>query len=89
MKYDEYLAKGYPIGTGVVEAACGHLVKDRMEISGARWGIEGAEAILRLRSIVKSGDWDAYWNFYVEQPKYNVAALPDSNSLISKQLKAA
>ncbi|MCP4350597.1 MAG: hypothetical protein GY795_34450 [Desulfobacterales bacterium] len=41
MKYDEYLAKGYPIGSGVVESACGHAVRDRMEISGAGWGING------------------------------------------------
>ena len=57
MKYDEYLALGYPIGSGVVESACGHVVKDRMEITGARWGINGAEAILKLRSVVKSNDW--------------------------------
>ncbi len=52
--------KGYPIGTGVVESACSHVVKDRMEISGARWGISGAESVLRLRSVVKSKDWDSY-----------------------------
>ncbi|MCP4349744.1 MAG: hypothetical protein GY795_30045 [Desulfobacterales bacterium] len=42
MKYDEYLAKGYPIGSGVVESACSHVVRDRMEISGVRWRIRGA-----------------------------------------------
>ena len=67
MKYDEYLANGYPIATGVVESACGHVVSDRMEISGARWGIKGSEAILRLRSVSKSRDWDEYWNFYTKQ----------------------
>jgi len=43
MKYDQYLSHGYPIGSGVVESACSHVVKDRMEISGARWGICGAD----------------------------------------------
>jgi len=69
MRYHEYLASGYPIATGVVEAACSHVVKARMELSGARWGIKGAEAILRLRSIAKSRDWDAYWSFYTTQAR--------------------
>jgi hypothetical protein len=51
MKYDEYLAKGYPIGSGVVEGACRHLVKDRSERTGMRWCIDGAQAILDLRAI--------------------------------------
>jgi len=64
MKYDEYLLNGYTIGSGIVESACGHLVANRMEIAGARWGINGAETILKMRSIEKSNDWDEYWNFY-------------------------
>ena len=60
MKYDEYLAAGYPIGSGVVEGACRHLVKDRMEQSGMRWRIEGAQAILSLRAIYVNDDWDAF-----------------------------
>lgn len=51
MQYDDYLAAGYPIGTGVAEGACRHLVKDRMELSGMRWEIEGAQAILFLRAF--------------------------------------
>tara|TARA_B100001123_G_C14532631_1_gene718910 strand:- start:201 stop:344 length:144 start_codon:yes stop_codon:yes gene_type:complete len=47
MKYDEYLSNGYPIGSGVVESTCGHIVKNRMEISAARWSIQGSEAILK------------------------------------------
>ncbi len=69
MKYDHYLEKGYPIGSGVVESACGHLVKHRTEISGARWGIPGAEAILKLRSILKSNHWDEYWEFFTKQKR--------------------
>jgi hypothetical protein len=60
MKYDEYLAAGYPIGSGVVEGACRHLVKDRMEQTGMRWRIEGAQAILNLRAIYVNDDWDAF-----------------------------
>jgi hypothetical protein len=60
MKYDEYLAAGYPIGSGVVEGACRHLVKDRMEQTGMRWRIAGAQAILGLRAIYVNDDWDAF-----------------------------
>ena len=64
MLYNEYLASGSPIGTGVIEGACRHLVKDRMDVTGARWSLEGAEAVLRLRSIHASGDWQEYWAFH-------------------------
>lgn len=64
MHYDVYLARGWPIGTGVVEGACGHLVKDRMEQAGMRWTKAGAQAMLDLRAVRLSGDWDAYWQFH-------------------------
>jgi len=60
MKYDEYLAAGYPIGSGVVEGACRHLVKDRMEQAGMRWRIAGAQAILSLRAIYVNDDSEAF-----------------------------
>ena len=60
MKYDKYLAAGYPIGSGVVEGACRHLVKDRMEQAGMRWRIAGAQAILSLRAVYINDDWDAF-----------------------------
>jgi hypothetical protein len=65
MHYASYLELGLPIASGVIEGACKHLVKDRFEISGARWGLEGAEALLKLRSIYQSGDWQEYWNFHM------------------------
>jgi hypothetical protein len=65
MRYDEYLAAGLPIASGVIEGACRHLVKDRMDITGARWSLEGAEAVLRLRALRSSGDFDAYWRFHL------------------------
>ena len=64
MRYDEYLARGWPIGTGVVEGACGHLVKDRMQQAGMRWTQDGAQAVLDLRAVRLNEDWDAYWQFH-------------------------
>lgn len=66
LRYDLYLAQGLPIATGVIEGACRHLVKDRMDITGARWSVEGAEAVLRLRSLVASHDFEAYWVMHQE-----------------------
>lgn len=67
MRYDAYLEAGYPIGSGVVESTCGHTVKDRMEGSGRRWSIAGAESTLLLRSIATSHDWEAYWESHMQQ----------------------
>ena len=59
-----YLAAGFPIATGVIERACCYLVKDRMDITSARWTVAGAEAILRLRVLRASGDFEEYWAFH-------------------------
>lgn len=59
------MQKGYPIGTGVIEGTCRYLIKDRMDITGARWGLDGAE-ILKRRSINKSNDFEDYWKFHLE-----------------------
>ena len=67
LRYDQALAQGLPIATGVIEGACRHRVKDRMDITGARWGLERAEAILKLRSLKVSGDLAAYLAFHFEQ----------------------
>jgi len=67
LRYDRYLAEGLPIGTGVIEGACRHLVKDRMDRTGARWSLPGAEAVLRLRALRSSGDFAAYWRFHEQQ----------------------
>jgi hypothetical protein len=64
LRYDEFLAVGLPIATGVIEGACRHLINDRMDITGARWSLAGAEAILKLRSLRSSGDFDDYWVFH-------------------------
>jgi len=67
MKYDEYLAAGYPIGSGVVEGACRHLVKDRLERTGMRWLPSGAQAMLDLRATYLNGEWNAFWKFHTER----------------------
>ena len=67
LRYDLYLQQGFPIGTGVIEGACRYLVKDRMDITGARWGLQCAEAILKLRSVQSSEDFDAYWEHHKTQ----------------------
>ena len=69
MHYDQYLAAGYPIGSGVAEGACRHLVKDRMECSGMRWTLEGAQAILDLRASYINEDWEAFWTHYTTAEK--------------------
>jgi hypothetical protein len=67
MDYPRALAAGWPIATGVIEGACRHLVQDRMGITGARWGLEGAQAMLWLRAINASGDTSAYWDYHITQ----------------------
>lgn len=69
LRYNVFLAAGFPIATGVIEGTCRYLVKDRMDRTGARWGLEGAEAVLKLRSLQKTGDFEAYWEFHLAQEK--------------------
>jgi hypothetical protein len=67
LQYDQYLSRGYPITTGVIAGACRHLVKDRMEITGAKWRLSGAAAVLRLRALRASNDYEEYWKFPEER----------------------
>jgi hypothetical protein len=67
--YPEYLAAGMPIATGVIEGACRHLVQDRLGVTGARWGLKSAEAVLRLRALSTNGDWDEYWRFHLRKER--------------------
>jgi hypothetical protein len=66
MRYDQYLAAGYPIGSGVAEGACGHLVKDRMERTGMRWQVPSAQAMLDLRALHVSEQWPQYQSYRIE-----------------------
>jgi len=63
MRYDLYLAAGWPVATGVIEGACRHLVKDRCELSGMRWTKPGAQQLLHLRCVSENGDWEAFHAF--------------------------
>jgi hypothetical protein len=63
MRYDRYLAAGYPIATGVIEGACRHVIKDRMEQGGMRWTLAGAEAMLNVRSVNASSESEAFQNW--------------------------
>jgi hypothetical protein len=67
MQYAKYLRAGYPIATGVIEGACRHVIKDRMERAGMRWKVPGAEAMLELRAIHTNGDWDEFQNYRIDQ----------------------
>jgi hypothetical protein len=82
MRYDEYLACGWPIASGPVEGACKNLIKDRMERSGMRWTEQMAEAIVQLRAIYLSGDFDRYWQFHIEQDQRRL--YPTAWSVVPK-----
>ena len=69
LDYPTALANGWPIATGVIEGAVRHPVKDRMDITGARWTTEGAEAILKLRALHTNGDFDSYWLHHLKKER--------------------
>ena len=79
LRYDQALVHGLPIATGVIEGACRHLVKDRMDITGAHWGLQRAEAILNLRSLKISGDLPAYLAFHFAQTQTPLPGAADSS----------
>lgn len=76
LRYDTALDNGWPIATGAVEGACRHLIGDRLDITGARWGLPGAEAILRLRTLVSNGAFDAYWRFHLAREHERLYPAP-------------
>lgn len=81
MQYATYLALGWPIATGVIEGACRHVVKDRCELSGMRWTMDGAEALLHLRCVHANGDWDAFHAFRRRQRHQHLYAVPYPDDL--------
>jgi len=83
LDYPRALSSGWPIATGVIEGACRHLVHDRMGITGARWGLPGAQAILWLRAIHASGDLDTYWDYHIRQEhqRNHLSRYQDSHAL--------
>lgn len=77
LHYDQALARGWPIGSGVIEGAARHLVADRLAITGSRWSVPGAEALLQLRAIISNGDFTAYWRYHVHQEHARLYPRPD------------
>jgi hypothetical protein len=85
MKYNEYLEKGFPIATGIIEGACRHIIKDRCEQSGMRWTLKGVEAFLHLRCIHQNGDWNTYHDFRIRRRQERVYGVKtDQNRGILK-----
>ena len=76
LNYPHALEQGWPIATGVIEGACRHLVKDRLDLTGARWGLHGAEAILKLRALRSNGDFEQYWTFHLNNERRQVHQAP-------------
>jgi hypothetical protein len=89
VQYDAYLQAGLPIATGVIEGACRYVIRDRMEITGARWSLDGAEAILRLRSLRASGDLDDYWRHHEQRELYRNHAAGYANGKIPSLTRLA
>ena len=82
LDYRQALEHGWPIATGVIEGACRHLVKDRLDLTGARWGLHGAEAILKLRALRSNGDFEDYWKFHLHQEQHRTHATRYANETI-------
>ena len=82
LDYPTALASGWPIATGIIEGACRHLVADRMDITGARWSVNGAEAVLKLRAVRANEDFDAYWRYHLEREQQRVHQTRYANDVI-------
>ncbi|MDT9701670.1 hypothetical protein RMT89_38865 [Streptomyces sp. P17] len=70
--YDLALAAGWPIASGVIEGAARHLIADRLDMTGSRWSVRGAEALLVLRAITSNGHFPEYWNFHVRAEQHRL-----------------
>jgi len=84
LDYVNALRKRWPIATGVIEGACRYLVADRLGITGARWGLEGAEAVLKLRALRSNGDFPSYWAYHLAQEKRRVHQSRYANGTIPR-----
>ena len=84
LDYPTALEQGWPIATGIIEGACRHIVKDRMDLTGARWGLTGAEAVLKLRAIKANGDFNDYWHYHLNQEQHHVHEVRYHDHLIPK-----
>lgn len=76
MDYPTYLANGWQIGSGPVEAACKTVVAKRLKNSGMRWGTDGANTVCHLRALFLSepDQWETFWNCRRPASDYHCAA---------------
>jgi hypothetical protein len=84
LDYPTALTQGWQIATGIIEGACRHLVKDRMDLTGARWGLHGAEAILKLRALRSNGDFDTYWRYHLDEEHRRVHQSQYADNLVPR-----
>jgi hypothetical protein len=77
--YDRALKAGWPIASGIVEGAARHLVADRLDITGSRWSLAGAEAVLTLRALISNGDFPEYWIFHTTKEHERLHPRPDQH----------
>lgn len=82
LDYPRALAAGWPIATGIIEGACRSLVADRMDITGARWSVDGAEAVLKLRALRANNDFDTYWRYHLQRERQRVHQSCYANDVI-------
>jgi hypothetical protein len=82
LDYPTALAAGWPVASGVIEGTCRYLVADRMDLTGARWSVEGAEAVLKLRAVRANDDFDEYWNFHLNKERHRVHEVRYANETI-------
>lgn len=78
MRYEICLAKGYPIGSGVIEGACRNLINDRLELTGMSWTLQGAESVMRLRAVHINKDWDTFWTYRRQAERRRLYGIEDS-----------
>jgi len=78
MRYEICLAKGYPVGSGVIEGACRNLINDRLELTGMSWTLAGAESMMRLRAVHINKDWDTFWKYRRQSERRRLYGIEDS-----------
>jgi hypothetical protein len=91
MRYEVCLARGYPIGSGVIEGACRNLINDRLELTGMSWKLQGAESVMRLRAVLINNDWDTFWKHRrrAEKKRLYNSEDPASTEIRDQELRQA
>jgi hypothetical protein len=91
MRYEICLARGYPIGSGVIEGACRNLINDRLELTGMSWSLQGAESVMRLRAVHINKDWDTFWNYRRQSERRRLygSEYSDSSEIREQELPRA